>query len=296
LAPRARRAKNSRVQQLAGAPGAPGGKGTKAGGSDGGAPGGGGVANYLRQTRSGIGAAALTLPLLALHGLGGIVAEEVRNGADIISVGLAAAFSALDLRGALPYAAFYGVVVLVQAVIIAFLASKGRLSRRWLLPFLAECAVYAIAAGTLSSWLTSGILDAVANVLPSHIAPLATTAAAAATTAKSVIGPMDAVLLSFGAGFHEELVFRLGGIGLMARWWGGPSWRSRPMLVLLMLIVSSLLFSAAHHLVEPFALGVFTFRTAMGLLFGALFLARGFAVVAWTHALFDIWVLLVMAQ
>jgi hypothetical protein len=59
-------------------------------------------------------------------------------------------------------------------------------------------------------------------------------------------------------------------------------------------IVSSLIFSGVHHLGsmgEAFTLGAFAFRFFAGVVFAALYQARGFALAAWTHALYDIWVM-----
>jgi hypothetical protein len=53
-------------------------------------------------------------------------------------------------------------------------------------------------------------------------------------------------------------------------------------------------FSAVHHLGpygDKLLLGVFTFRVLAGLLFGLLFWFRGFAVAVYTHALYDVLVL-----
>lgn len=240
---------------------------------------------YLRETASPLGAAALTLPLLAVHGLGTIFAPEVRNGADLVTVGLDAAFRAADLRGATPWAAFYGVVALIQAGLVAWLASRGRLAAQWLVPFFLECASYAVICGVLSGLATHHLLDALTTPTVRIAVPLAAAAAP--------IGGLDAVLISFGAGFHEELVFRLGAMAGLGRRFGGEGWRRQPGLLLALWLGSAVVFSAAHHLVEPWSLGAFVFRTAMGLLFGGLFLVRGFATAAWSHALYDIWVLVV---
>jgi hypothetical protein len=62
------------------------------------------------------------------------------------------------------------------------------------------------------------------------------------------------------------------------------------------LVVSSLLFSAAHYVgplgdtFEPYS---FTFRTIAGLFFAGLFLWRGFGIAAGTHAAYDMLVGLV---
>jgi membrane protease YdiL (CAAX protease family) len=62
------------------------------------------------------------------------------------------------------------------------------------------------------------------------------------------------------------------------------------------LIVSSVLFSAMHHIPpygDPLQLGVFVFRILAGCFFGLVYWFRGFAVAVYTHALYDIYVLLV---
>ena len=62
------------------------------------------------------------------------------------------------------------------------------------------------------------------------------------------------------------------------------------------MLVSSLLFSAAHHLGplgESLRIGVFTYRTLAGLFFATLFHFRSFAIAVYTHTFYDIYVLLV---
>ena len=61
------------------------------------------------------------------------------------------------------------------------------------------------------------------------------------------------------------------------------------------LLVSSVLFSAMHHIPpygDPPQLGVFMFRVLAGCFFGLIYWLRGFAIAVYTHALYDIYVLL----
>lgn len=253
---------------------------------------GGGLRAYLAETSAPLGAAALTLPLLLVHGLGATLAPEVRNGADVLSVAIAAAFSAAGWGGATPWAALYGGLAVVQLGLVVWLAGRGQFQLRWVAPFLAECGTYAVACGLLASVGTAGLLGAIAA--PGEAAATAAALPSiprAATSAALAPGMLDAILISFGAGFHEELVFRLGAIAGVGRRWLGDGWRRHLGAVMVLVVAAAALFSAAHHLIEPFQAGVFVFRAAMGLLFGVLFLLRGFAVAAWTHALYDIWVL-----
>lgn len=101
------------------------------------------------------------------------------------------------------------------------------------------------------------------------------------------------VFIAIGAGVHEELVFRLGlmagGAGLL-RYLGLKS----GVAVLLAAFVSSVLFSAAHHIGpmgDPWEVQVFTYRMLAGLFFSALFYFRSFGHAVYTHFLYDVVVL-----
>ncbi|MEK6608935.1 MAG: CPBP family intramembrane glutamic endopeptidase, partial [Myxococcota bacterium] len=108
-------------------------------------------------------------------------------------------------------------------------------------------------------------------------------------------GLLGAVVMSLGAGFHEELVFRQGlfpALGALSTRAGlGPR-----VATLLAALVSSAIFAAAHHvgpLGEPWRAGAIVYRTLAGLFFVALFQWRGLCVAAWSHALYDIYVIAV---
>jgi membrane protease YdiL (CAAX protease family) len=66
--------------------------------------------------------------------------------------------------------------------------------------------------------------------------------------------------------------------------------------IVLAFAISSILFSLAHHvgpMGEPLRLGVFVFRVMAGLFFGALYKFRSFPIAVYTHALYDIYVLII---
>jgi membrane protease YdiL (CAAX protease family) len=99
-------------------------------------------------------------------------------------------------------------------------------------------------------------------------------------------------VISAGAGFHEELIFRvivMGGLAWLLTGLTGPG---RAWIVAL--VLSSLVFSLAHHVGpvgEPFTFAAFVYRTLAGVFFALVYHVRGFAVAAWTHALYDVYVL-----
>jgi hypothetical protein len=72
------------------------------------------------------------------------------------------------------------------------------------------------------------------------------------------------------------------------RWRPGPSGAFA-------ILLGALLFSAFHYVGpfgDPLELGSFTFRMVAGLLLNGLYLARGFGIAAWTHALYDVFLVL----
>ncbi len=223
---------------------------------------------YHAASRSGATAALCSLPLFLAYGLGQLMAsEDALNGVDLVSGGLRALF------GEQGYAwAIAGVAALT--VVVAALRLRATLPRHALLtlPVALEATVYGLLMGSVIL-----VLMEEAKLLGPLLVPSEW---------------VDRVVISAGAGFHEELVFRLAMVPLLLvaarRLLGMP-----PTLAALVAVAaSSALFAGAHHLAgEPFEAFAFTYRTLAGGVFAALFLARGFAVAAWTHAAYDFYVL-----
>jgi hypothetical protein len=236
-----------------------------------------GLRTYLRETAEPIQAAALTLPLLVCYGVGILVVPEARNGADLVSSALHGVMARLGPSEALAYLGFYGLLAVANVGLIMHLSKNTRFSPRWFWAVLGEAAVYAVAVGTVAGNLTQDL---------THMLQASNSANVTHHT-----GIVAGVVMSAGAGLHEELLFRLAGMGAIGRLWLGANWRTPSLQLLALMLGTALVFSAAHHIVEPFAIVPFVFRTIAGLLFGTLFLLRGFAVAAWTHALYDVWVI-----
>lgn len=117
-------------------------------------------------------------------------------------------------------------------------------------------------------------------------------------------------VMSLGAGFYEELTFRvlLFGLGakLLVYMFGeqrfdlaGQSsagrFSLRSALVMIAWALScAVAFSGVHYIgpmADSFQLTSFTFRAVLGLVLTLIFVTRGFAAAVWTHAIYDVWVL-----
>jgi hypothetical protein len=117
-------------------------------------------------------------------------------------------------------------------------------------------------------------------------------------------------IMSLGAGFYEELTFRvlLFGLGAKVLVWlfgnqrielaGTASARRFSFRSLVVLVAWALacagIFSGVHYIgpmSDAFQLTSFTFRAVLGLILTLIFVTRGFAAAVWTHAIYDVWVL-----
>ncbi len=233
----------------------------------------GGVFGYLAQRHDPLTSLALTTPVFVVYHVG-LLLTDVRNGVDFVSGPLLAlAQASLPLYLGLTAAIAGGIVLAGLG-----LRSRGAVHPRALLPVLVESALWAGVLAVTVGWVT-------ARVFASCLAPL--------QAGPPPIGPVGALVLSAGAGFHEELVFR---VGLFA----GGAWAlervgkvGRVKAVVVAALVSATIFSAAHYVGpfgDPFALPSFTFRALFGLALAALYRGRGFAIAVYAHALYDVFV------
>jgi len=110
---------------------------------------------------------------------------------------------------------------------------------------------------------------------------------------------LTGLVLSLGAGFYEEVAFRVVLFGLGARvldllLFKAADRKKQFVVKLVWALITAAVFSGWHHvgaLGDPFELKVFVFRWVCGLVFTLIYAVRGFAPAVWTHALYDVWVL-----
>jgi hypothetical protein len=217
----------------------------------------------------------LVFPLFLVYQVGVLWTLPVLNGADFLTVFL---FHNLGLStGA--YLAYTAAVAVAFAVALAVLRRKQRFDPKLIIPVLVESAIYALTMGSLFVFVMTRVL---------HVSPRL-----AGGIASQGLGTR--FVMSLGAGVWEETIFRLGimtgAAVLLERVLGLGRW----IAVALALLISSVLFSAMHHIPpygDPLQLGIFVFRVLAGCFFGLVYWSRGFAIAVYTHALYDIYVLL----
>jgi membrane protease YdiL (CAAX protease family) len=245
------------------------------------------LGSYWRAAREPRYSLTFALPLLLLYeGLAAFASPSafagVRNGADVL---LKTMFTALGGRNGLVVFGLLLVGGCVALVIRDMQRHPGRLSVRVLGGMMIESLGYAAVFGLVAGILTTVLLRPL----------LAVTQGSAASLEQLPLSTQ--LVVSLGAGVYEELLFRVLLVSGLAAAGTALAWR-RSVSNGVAIVVSALIFSAFHYIGpygDPLSLGTFTFRAIAGLLFSGLFVARGFGITAWTHALYDVGLTLLVA-
>jgi len=227
---------------------------------------------FLREGSGPWADLALTLPVFVAYHLG-VVFLPVRNAADVVTreLTLLAENSLLEYIGlTLGIGAAFAFVLLM--------AGRGHTLRASRFAFVGiEGIVYAIAMRLAGQYVVGQL--ALATGVPE--------------------GKFSSLVMSLGAGFYEEIAFRVGlfglGLRLLLGLLGTLARLQRLLVALGWALATSLVFSAWHYvgdLGEPFELRSFVFRAVCGLAFTIIYGFRGFAPAVWTHVIYDAWVLI----
>ncbi|MBN1349038.1 CPBP family intramembrane metalloprotease [candidate division KSB1 bacterium] len=103
------------------------------------------------------------------------------------------------------------------------------------------------------------------------------------------------VMLSLGAGFYEELFFRVILLSGSAYVFMKLLNLNKTSSFILAALISSVAFSYFHYigpLADTLTLQSFMFRFFAGIFFAILYVLRGFGIVVYTHALYDLMLVL----
>lgn len=236
---------------------------------------------YHRVSRTGTYGFLAALPLLLIYEALVVFANQdalsqVRVGAE---VWLKQLFVLVGNAGM----AVFGAAVIVVGVVIFWKERKKRipLRVRYFVWIILESAVYAVLVAIIVSGLVGAILTAAA------------TTTGLASIVVQAVEQMDLTLklaLSIGAGIYEELLFRVilvGGLYLLVR----RIVPRRATAYAIAAVAGAVVFSFVHY-IGPYGdvltAGSFLFRFFFGLVLNLLFLLRGFGIAAWTHALYDV--------
>ncbi|MDY6764534.1 MAG: CPBP family intramembrane glutamic endopeptidase [Halobacteria archaeon] len=226
------------------------------------------ISGYLRLSRTWTYSLIFVFPLMVIYQLI-ILATNATGEVRVINGAHAFLAWILGFAGIGPYFGFFFVATLVVIAGILWDRRRGmrEIKAAYFVGMFVESVVYATVFGTIVMTITSAILP---------------------------FSLINEIALGIGAGVYEEVVFRVflisGVIKLYREIGGDPSLMSYALVI----AVSSVIFSAAHITGDPNALDpfVFTYRAVGGVVFAILYLARGFGIAVYTHALYDVFVVL----
>ena len=241
------------------------------------------MSRYLQFSRTAYYAVVCSLPLLVAYELllalqsGPLSPGQVRNAPEVWLRSL------LESLGVSPGKA---TLLMILALILAIpLVRKHsvNLEPSYFGMMLVEALAYGFALGIVINYILAFIFSFFQPALAAAALPLPPVAL------PSQGGLAQGLALSLGAGLFEEFFFRvillnalLAGFRLILPGWIGAT---------VSIVLASFLFSAAHYvgaLGDPLELYGFLFRWLAGLLFTVLFYMRGFAITAYSHAIYDI--------
>jgi len=212
----------------------------------------------------------LTLPIFVAYHLG-VAFLPVRNAADPVTAEL----RALANHSMLLYAGLTLGVGIAFVVVLAMLGKREAIQKKKFFFIALEGALYAC----LMRFAGGYIVGALRLAQPGGG------------------GVFTSAIMALGAGFYEEIAFRVGlfGVGALVikKLFGAGTSRTL-IFTVIWAVAESFAFSAWHYvgpLSDAFHLQSFIFRAVCGLMLTAIFALRGFAPAVWTHALYDIWVM-----
>jgi hypothetical protein len=216
-----------------------------------------------------LGASLLAVfPLFLVYEIG-VLFTPTMNGVDFVSRNVFALVGYSKTN----YLLVHGALAVAFLVAVAIMRKHRLAERRNFFAMFLESGIYALTLGTLIIFVMQRLLG---------INPQLATE------------PLTNFIVSVGAGVHEELVFRLGALAggaALLRVFG----LRHVVAVVIAFALSAVLFSAAHHLGaagEPWKADVFVYRALAGIVFGVIFYFRSLGHAVYTHALYDVYVLI----
>ncbi len=225
------------------------------------------------ERRGPLTSLVLTIPVFLAYHLG-ILFIDLRNGVDLVTD---LTFRLLEQSTGAYIGVTLGFAALLVGAVVLFRRKDDRFNPREILPVLGESALLAVGMLLLVGWATQHIFDA--------------------QTGGESMGFFDRLVMACGAGFHEEIVFRVilfgGGAFVLRRF---PLVGDLTAFVVAAL-VSSVIFSIVHYvgsLGDSFTLVSFVFRIIAGLYLVAVYKLRGFAVAVYTHTFYDLLVFFIV--
>ncbi len=215
----------------------------------------------------------LAAPVFLFYQIGLLISPKATNGVDPFTHFLGYLLGLSWQR----YLLIMIVLILIYGVTLRILSRHGTFDPHTFPWLLIESGMYALIMGPTAHLFLRKLhvlsVDVVKNM-----------------------GMLDRLVASCGAGFYEELIFRLLILSALGRFFTSRGMK-RYLAYGIATVVSAFAFSAVHYIgamADPFELPSFLYRLLLGVMLGAIFLFRGFAPAVYTHTLYDAYVMCVL--
>jgi len=233
------------------------------------------VKDYFSSTHSILYSYLISLPLLLLYEILIFLSQPdtehiVRISVDVWIKTLFSYIGPNVLSITLIFVALLGVFVLYR--------ERERLSSlklSYFLTMLIEASAYAFLLALLITSAIAGLFQMIQN------SPIES------------LSVLQQLALSLGAGLYEELFFRVILVSILLFLFN-QLFDKKLMSYGLAMVVAAAIFSFVHYvgvLGDPFTMSSFLFRFLFGLALNAIYIWRGFGMAAWTHAIYDLMVI-----
>lgn len=236
------------------------------------------ISAYQRESGTLLYSYLISLPLLLLYEILIIISQPdpdylVRISVDAWFKSLFASFGLHTITATLAVAAVAGGVILYRQR-----SELASVKRRYFGFMIAESFLYAV----FISLIISRFLGFILNI--------------SADSALIGMNKLQLIALSLGAGLYEELFFRVILVSLLVFVFK-RFLKSKNTAYALSAIIAAIIFSGVHYIGQmgdTLELGSFLFRFLFGLALNVVYVVRGFGMAAWTHALYDLIVIMKM--
>ncbi len=234
------------------------------------------VKQYFSNTHTLLYSFLYSLPLFLIYE--GLIIISQPNADQLVRISVDVWMKSIFTLLGVNAVSFTLLVVLILGIVILY-REKERLKDlnfKYFPVLIIESIIYAIVFAYISSFLTNLLLNM------------------STTDPIDQLTYLQKLALSLGAGLYEELFFRVFLVSffifIFNKLFKNKKWAS----VTAAVVLSAFLFSAIHYagsMGDFFTLNSFLFRFIFGMILNGIYVARGFGVAAWTHALYDVLVI-----
>ncbi|MCF6158160.1 MAG: CPBP family intramembrane metalloprotease [wastewater metagenome] len=226
---------------------------------------------YFHRSRGLANSFLFILPLLIFYEIGIVIqGSNIKNTADVI---IKTPFMVFGKNSSL---IFNLLIIIFVIVSLFFIEKKYKLSILVFAPMFIESVLYALLLGYVLGFIVYQIL------FPSPLVHL---------FSMNMVPLWTEIVLSVGAGVYEEIVFRFLLLTLFYFTCTVLFKINKPFSIITSILFTSLLFASIHYigiLGDHFTYTSFIFRFSAGVVLSIIFMLRGLGIAVYTHAIYNI--------